>query len=218
MKELFLTRLRDKSTSISAFREAADQLALLLASESGRFLTPASSPVQTPIGEARGVRLDRPPVLIAVLRSGLALLPAFLRFYPGAPVGLIGMRREEPSPYVERDSTAGYRAGSKPPVESRAVYHVSFPPIDRRDTLILLEPMVATGRTARRAVSLLCEAGAEVEQIALVSVLGAEPGIGALRSAYPGLRLHVAHIDPHLDPQEWIVPGLGDFGDRYFGT
>lgn len=198
MKDLLLTVLRDENTSLEEFRRAADLLATVLAAESGRFFTKALTSIKTPFGKAKGVIREEKPILVPILRSGLALLPAFCRFYPEAPIGHIGIRRDEntaiPHPY-----------------------YCHLPKIEPNHLIFILEPMIATGQTACSAIEMLQKAGSELSQIVLISILAAPEGVDLLTKQFSAVRTHIVQVDEKLDPKKWIVPGLGDFGDRYFG-
>ena len=199
MKEVFLTALRQQTTDTASFRKAAHQLSLLLASQSGRFLPKIAKPVKTPMASTQGEFLVKGPVLVSILRSGLVLLPAFVSLYPEAPIGCIGARREE------KTATAH-------------LYFSHLPSLTSADVIFLLDPMVATGQSAALAVKLLKEAGALESNIILVSFLATVQGLGHIKKQYPKIQTEIAHIDEQLDLKSWIVPGLGDFGDRYFAT
>jgi uracil phosphoribosyltransferase len=199
MKELFLTVLRDRNTSLEQYRQAANQLAQVLAAESGQFLPRTERVVKTPKGSAKGSYLSKEPALVPILRSGLILLPSFLHLYPKAPIGLIGIRRDHQT--------------AKP-----HLYYDKIPELDGDIPVFLLDPMIATGGTAVLAVTLLKEAGIKETQIILISIIAAPEGLAYLKQSCPSVRTHIVHIDQALDAEKWIVPGLGDFGDRYFGT
>lgn len=199
MKEQFLTLLRDETTSTEAFRKAATQLAALLAAESGQFLTFKVRTVTTPMGQTKGSYLEKQPILIPILRAGLTLLPSFVQLYSGSPIGFIGLKRNE--------LTAEPR-----------LYYCNLPALDNDDPIFLLDPMIATGQSAALAISLLKEAGAKESNIILISILAAPEGIAHIETHCPQITIQVVKIDERLDPKKWIVPGLGDFGDRYFGT
>lgn len=198
MKDFLLTTLRDASISLEEFRKTADRLADLLAAESGQFFTKVAKSVKTPIGLAKGVAKQENPVLVPILRSGLVLLPSFLRMYPEAPIGHIGIRRDE--------NTA-----------TPHPYYCHLPKIDPQHLIFVLEPMIATGKTASCAVEMVQKAGAELSQIVLISILAAPEGVSYFTKQFKTVRKHIVQIDDKLDPKKWIVPGLGDFGDRYFG-
>lgn len=199
MKEIFLTSLRDKSVSIDQFRNAADKLASLIASESGAYLGKLEKTIKTPLAPTRGAALRRQPILIAILRSGFVLLPPFIHLYPQSPIGFVGAKRDEltAEPHL---------------------YYKNFPPICSDDILFILDPMVATGQSAALVIDLLKQAGAEEKNMVLFSILAAPEGVSHLKRKCPQIKTNIVHVDERLDPKKWIVPGLGDFGDRYFGT
>ena len=199
MKDVFLTTLRDHTTTIGPFREAANQLASLLAAESYQFLPKVERSVTTPLGQAQGLFLPKEPVLVSILRSGLALLPAFLHLYRQAPIGTIGVRRDE--------KTAAPH-----------LYYSNLPRLEENDHVFLLEPMIATGQTAALAIKLLTKGKISESKIVLFSILASVEGLTLIQNRFPNIKTNIVHIDPKLDPKKWIVPGLGDFGDRYFGT
>ncbi|MDQ3931747.1 MAG: uracil phosphoribosyltransferase [Actinomycetota bacterium] len=191
-----LRRLRDLDSPREVFRAAAGQLGLLLVIEATRGLQTIEEEVATPIGQAHVRRLNGPLVALAVLRAGLGLLPALVELYPDAVVGFLGLEREEetfePTEYYRNVPLAGGAPG------------------------LVLEPMLATGGSAAAAVVALREAGAE--PVTLVSVVAAPPGLGRLADEHPDVHVITAAIDGRLDDRAFIVPGLGDFGDRLFGT
>lgn len=199
MKNKLMTILRDRNSSREAYRQAAEQLSLLLAIESSSFLVPTTKPVETPLAQTEGVEFKQKIILVPILRSGLVLLDPFLRFYPNASVGFIGTRRDEITAIPE-------------------LYYENLPPIDPSCAIFLLDPMLATGGSASLAVKILKKAKALESQIFLISFIAATEGISTFKKNCKEAHLLVAQIDQKLDAQKWILPGLGDFGDRYFGT
>lgn len=197
MKETLLTLLRDQSTPLHPFRAAADQLAQILAFESAQWLAKKECKVQTPLGTAHGHTIGEIPLLVPILRAGLVLLPAFLQVYLRAPVGLLGIRRDEATAHPK-------------------LYYQNLPSISGENPVFILEPMIATGGSAKLAIELLQKMGAK--QIRIISVLGSQEGVDRLKKEHPEVILQIAQIDPKLNAERMIVPGLGDFGDRYFGT
>lgn len=190
-----LTRLRDAGTPPAAFRTLLDELAGLLAYVATLDLTTTPRPVTTPLGQAVGAQLADTPVLVPVLRAGLGMLPAFNRLLPAATIALVGLRRDERSL-----GPSWYLDGL--PLD-----------LDRRP-VIVLDPMLATGGTL---LAVLRELGRRrAGPVVAVSVLAAPEGIAAVRAAHPGggLTLVTAAVDERLDDRGWIVPGLGDAGDR----
>jgi uracil phosphoribosyltransferase len=185
---------------MAEFRTAANQLAILLAQETAEYLPVTPMSVTTPLSVSfTGMTQVTPLVLIPILRSGLALLPAFAAQYPHAKIGVFGLKRDE------KTAIAHW-------------YYKNMPKIDAHDHIILLDPMIATGGSALAALNELSQMGIGQERITFVGVISATPGIEAIRTVYPHLRIITAANDPALNTTKYIVPGLGDFGDRYFGT
>ena len=199
MKEHFLTLLRDRGTAMAPFREAARELARLLAAEASLFLPLQTTHIDTPLAPAAGKRLSQPAVLIPILRAGLALLPAFQELLPEAPIGFFGMRRDE--------KTALPR-----------LYYENLPPLSPNGWVLLLDPMLATGGSANLAFDRLKSLGQDLAKAILISIIAAPEGVRALKTRHPEVRLITGAVDMKLDAKKFIVPGLGDFGDRFFGT
>lgn len=199
MKKTLITVLRNRNTSVEQYRQAADQLATVLAVECDALFPKATFDVDTPIARTQGVGYTQKPVLVPILRSGLVLLPPFMRFHPAAAIGFIGTRRDEKTAIPE-------------------LYYTKLPPFNQDNPILLLDPMIATGGSAALAVKILKSAGAIEKQITLISFIGSGEGIARLQKECPDMGLVVAQVDEGLNDQKWIVPGLGDFGDRYFGT
>ncbi len=199
MKNTLLTVLRDKNTSLEMFRCASHRLGSVLAAEVAQKLHEKAKPIETPLCPMQGAELAANILLIPILRAGMALLPPFLSLFPKASVGFFGIKRDE---------------ATAKPIE----YYENIPPFSAHDTLIILDPMIATGGSAHVAVKKLLSKGAQMSQIHLVGVIGATEGIAFLHRQHPGLPIIVAGIDHELNAHKFIVPGLGDFGDRYFGT
>lgn len=199
MKKSLITILRNKNSTIEQFRAAADQLATVLAVESDALFPKSTISVDTPLARTQGVCPAHDFILVPILRSGLVLLPSFLRFHPTATVGFIGARRDE--------ITA-----------NPLLYYTNLPPIHPDNAILILDPMIATGGSASLAVNVLKNAGAQEKQITLISFIASPQGISALQISHPEMGLVVAQVDEGLNDHYWIIPGLGDFGDRYFGT
>jgi uracil phosphoribosyltransferase len=156
-----------------------------------------SIPVQTPLAPARGFQLRHEVVLVPVLRAGLGMLDSILQLIPHARVGFIGLKREETT--------------------LRAIfYHKSLPPDLEKFEVILIDPMLATGGSAVAALDLMAEHGAK--RVRLVNVLAAPEGIRWVQKHYPHLPIFTAAIDRKLNGRGYILPGLGDAGDRLFGV
>ena len=193
-----LSLLRDVKTPGSLFRRLIEELGLMLAVESTRHLPTEPVAVETPLERTQGRRLTSlDPVLVPVLRAGLGLLPPFLQLLPTAKVGHLGL-------YRDHDSLV--------PVP----YYRNFPPLLDQRVVFVLDPMLATGGSASEAVRQLKTAGAK--NITLCSVIAAPEGIKRLQEDHPDLQVVVACVDRELNEKAYILPGLGDAGDRLFGT
>jgi uracil phosphoribosyltransferase len=192
-----LTRLRDETTDRATFRLAVDELAGMLVYEACRTLPTEPIEVQTPLGPATGVRIVEPPLVVPVLRAGLGLHGAVLRLLPESDTAFVGVARNEdtfvPEPYMNSvPNDLGGRG------------------------VLLLDPMVATGGSLVHACELLHER--RVGPIIGVCVLAAPEGLERVASSGLVERIVTAAIDDHLNDRAFIVPGLGDAGDRLFGT
>ena len=192
-----LTRLRDKRTQSQEFRRLLGEIAALMLYEATRDFAVRSVSVQTPLSSAQGFRLEREVALVPVLRAGLGMLDSILQLIPHARVGFIGLRREETTLRAQ-------------------FYHKSLPKNLGRFEVILIDPMLATGGSAVAALDLLVEQGAK--RIRLVNLVAAPEGIRRVQKSYPRVPIFTAAIDRRLDEKGYIVPGLGDAGDRLFGT
>src|SRR5689334_21492095 len=192
-----LTILRDRETPHGGFRETLDDAAMILAYEAMRWLQTAEHEVQTPLEAAPGVTLADEVVIVAILRAGLGLVDGFLRLVPDARVGHLGMYRDE-----EALRPVGYYENIPPGVENAEVF--------------VVDPMLATGGSSTQAIARLKRAGAR--RIAFVCLVAAPEGVEALRAAHPEVPILTAALDRELDDNGYIRPGLGDAGDRIFGT
>ena len=191
-----LTELRRADTPSPDFRQALDDLSQMLVYEALRDLPSTTVRVDTPLAPTSGVCIDNPPLLVPVLRAGLGMLDAARKLLPQAAVGFLGARRNEetfqPEPYLNTvpDDLGG-------------------------QSVLVLEPMLATGGSLAYVCGRIAAAGAG--QITAVCVLAAPEGVAALDAAAPGVRLFTAAVDDGLNERAYIVPGLGDAGDRQFG-
>jgi len=191
-----LTRLRDASTEPAQFRALARQLTLLLAVDATRDLPVREHTVQTPLETTQGHSLAQPIVAVPILRAGLGMLEAITELFTDVRVGYIGLERDE--------ATAVARA-----------YYCKLPPIGA-SRVLLLDPMLATGGSAAQAIEVLLKAGAQ--DIVHICVVAAPEGVRLLNERFPQVRIVAASIDRGLNDRKFIVPGLGDFGDRLYGT
>ena len=192
-----LTLLRDEGTQPEAFRRSLAEVASLMVYEATRSFETAPVKVMTPLAPTRGQRLRREVILVPVLRAGLGMLPSILQLIPHARVGFIGLKRHEES-------------------LKAAVYHKSLPNDLSAFEIILIDPMLATGGSAVAALDLMSERGAR--RMRLVNLVAAPEGIRHVHSHYPKLPIFTAAVDKRLNRKGYIVPGLGDAGDRLFGV
>lgn len=193
-----LSYLRDRKTSGSQFRLLVEELGMLLAVEATRILPTEPVAIETPLERTQARRLPPlDPVLVPVLRAGLGLVQPFLKLLPTAKVGHLGL-------YRDHDTLV--------PVP----YYRNFPPVLEERYVFVLDPMLATGGSASEAVRQLKAAGART--ITLASVIAAPEGIEKVLADHPDLRVVVAAVDRCLNEHGYILPGLGDAGDRIFGT
>lgn len=191
-----LTTLRDASTPHEHFRRLTRKLSTLLVSEASRDLPLRQVDVETPLERTRGGRLDAEIVLVPVLRAGMGMLEALLDLFPGASVGYVGLERDEETAVARR-------------------YYLKLPNLPDR-YVFLLDPMLATGGSALAAIEALQEQGAR--SIRLLCIVAAPEGIALLEKECPDVDIYAAAVDRQLDDRKYILPGLGDFGDRLFGT
>lgn len=192
----FLTILRDKSTATPLFRETARRLAYLLVAEATSDLALREKPIETPLEPTVGTALDKPIVVVAVFRAGLGLVDAAIDLLPNARIGYAGVQRNE--------ETAE-------PME----YYTKFPPMGDARVLIL-EPMLATGGSLAWACEQVKAKGAN--DVTAVCVVSAPAGIEVMKQRHPDVRIVTAAVDRGLNERFYIEPGLGDMGDRLFGT
>jgi len=192
-----VAELRDETTSFGDFRRALGEASAILAIEATRGLPTVDRTVRTPLEDAPAKRLEAEIILVPVLRAGLAMVDGFLRLLPDARVGHLGMQRDEatlePSGYFER-----------------------LPPTVGEGLVFLLDPMLATGGSAVAALARLKANGAR--QLALICLVAAPEGVAAVRAEHPDVPIWTAALDRELDGNGYIRPGLGDAGDRIFGT
>lgn len=191
-----LTVLRDRETDPPEFRQTAERLGYLLVAEAMADMTSSQVDIETPLEATKGSRLQRPVVAVAVLRAGLGLLESVLTLVPEATIGFAGVQRDE--------ETAE-------PIE----YYTKFPALDTARVLVL-EPMLATGGSLSWAVDKVKENGAR--DITAICVVAAPSGVERMERNHPDVRIVAAALDRELNPNYYIAPGLGDMGDRLFGT
>jgi uracil phosphoribosyltransferase len=189
--------LRAKTTPTEIFRRTLQELSILLLAEASRHWTTSPVEVVTPLQSCAGVALAKPVVLVPILRAGLGMVDGILRMLPDAQVGHLGLYRDETT--------------------LRPVTYYSRLPKNIADAqVLLLDPMLATGHSACEAASILKRSGARTVQF--ICLLACPAGIAQVHSQHPEIPIITAAVDPELNQIGYIMPGLGDAGDRYFGT
>ncbi len=192
-----LLLLRSTSTYPSRFRRLAQRLSLLIAIEATRDLPTEPRTVDTPLEAAAGNALKSDVVIVPVLRAGLVMAEAVLELLPDARMGHVGLQRDEQTAIASR-------------------YYLKLPPITAETTVLVVDPMLATGGSACTALDVVHGAGAR--NIRLLSIVAAPEGVAVVQAAYPDVPVYTAAVDRQLNDQKYILPGLGDFGDRLYGT
>ena len=192
-----LAQLRDKTTPPDVFRRLATRISVLLAAEALRDVPTAMSTVQTPVGPADARRIAADVVVVPVLRAGLGMLDAVLDLVPSARVGYIGLQRDEETAVASQ-------------------YYSKLPRGLRDSYVLMIDPMLATGGSASAALELLRQSGAT--RVRIVCIVAAPEGVAVVEREHPDVSIYTPAVDSHLNAQKYIVPGLGDFGDRLYGT
>jgi uracil phosphoribosyltransferase len=196
LAEHILTHLRDKTTKPVLFRNLSYQLSLLLALEATRDLGTVDKNIETPLTSFTGKVLARSLVVVPILRAGLGMLQPFQDIFPDISVGYVGLERDH--------ETAVARS-----------YYCKLPPVAGTRTIVV-DAMLATGGSAAQALSVVKEHGAT--DVCLVCIIGAPEGVETVTKAHPEVPIILGVLDESLDSRKYIVPGLGDFGDRLYGT
>jgi uracil phosphoribosyltransferase len=192
-----LAKLRDRTTNVALFRQLVEEITTLMLYEVAKALPRTEAVVETPLATTTCRVLDgKPPILVPILRAGLAMAEPLLRILPNSPVGHVGLVRDHETLQPVR-------------------YLVKLPPMSGRPVWVL-DPMLATGGSVSEALSILKEHGAE--DISLFSIIAAPEGVARLERDHPQLRLFIAALDERLNEKGYIMPGLGDAGDRLYGT
>lgn len=191
-----LSGLRDKQTNPDRFRRLADIMATLLILEATRGMATVESRVETPLEQTASYALRQGLAVVPILRAGLALLEPAIRLFPDVSVGYIGLERSHETAVAQS-------------------YFCKLPPLAGRYTLCC-DPMLATGGSASQALEHIKLAGAT--RIAMVCVVASPEGVAVLEKEHPDVSIYTATLDRGLDKNKFIIPGLGDFGDRLYGT
>lgn len=193
-----LTLLRDKESNTPLFRSLTFEISLLLAYEATKQTPTSKKTIHTPIAETQGDIIDAPkPVIIPIMRAGLGMVDALLALIPNAKLGHIGLARNEETLEPE-------------------CYYFKIPKDSHKRQVIICDPMLATGGSAIAAVHRLKQEG--INNITLISIIGAPEGAEAFFSHFPEIPVYIGHMDQRLNEQAYIIPGLGDAGDRWCGT
>lgn len=192
-----LTILRDRDTKTEEFRRHADVVSKLILIEATKHLKLMNKKVETPLAPFVGKELQDDVIVVPVLRAGLAMLIALRDFLPAVSVGFIGLERDEKTAIARE-------------------YYKKIPQIFSTHIVLVIDPMLATGGSMDDTVTAVKAKGAK--RVIAVSIVSAPEGITRFSKSHPDVPIVTAAIDTHLNDKAYIVPGLGDFGDRYFGT
>ena len=196
LKDHYLTNLRDKNTDFDTFRDSASKLSYFLVVEATKHLTTLSREIDTPLTKTKGVQIENNSVAISVLRAGLGLMDGVQQLIPNISFGYIGVQRNEETAQPEN-------------------YYEKLPDLVDKNVFIL-EPMLATGGSLSFAIETVKKYNPK--NIHALTVISAPEGINKIKENHPDITLVTASIDEKLDDNWYIVPGLGDMGDRLFGT
>ncbi len=192
-----ISKLREKDTIQKEFRELADEITMLLAYEAMRDLPLEPYPVTTPLTETTGRRIFHDVVVVPILRAGVGMLDGLLRLLPNARVGFLGLYRD-------------------PETKKPVVYYDKLPEGIVDPVVVIVDPMLATGGSVIESISMIKSHG--YNNIKLCTILSSPQGIAAVEKAHPDVSIFTACIDEGLNEDRYILPGLGDAGDRLFGT
>lgn len=192
-----LALLRDEATGHQEFRELAKEITMFVSYEALKGVNVRQVSVQTPLARAKCHKIAEDLVVVPILRAGIGMLDGILGLVPTARVAFIGMYRDK---------------DTKKPV----AYYQRLPTASKNALYIVIDPMIATGGSTAAAIDLIKENGAT--HIVVVSIVTCPEGLRKVEEAHPEVKIYTAAIDDHLDERKYIVPGLGDAGDRLFGT
>lgn len=192
-----ITMLRDERTTVKDFRELANEIALLMGYEATKDLELTDIKVKTPITETMGKTIDKQVALVPILRAGLGMVDALMSLIPAAKIGHVGLYRD-------------------PETHEPVEYYCKLPTDIEKRQVLVLDPMLATGGSAVAAIDFIKKRGAK--KIKLVNIIGAPEGVEAVSKAHPDVDIYIGALDEKLNENCYIVPGLGDAGDRLFGT
>jgi uracil phosphoribosyltransferase len=192
-----LTHLRDKTTQVQQFRWHSDRICQQLFFEATRSISVRSVKIVTPITPTNAIKLDEEVILVPVLRSGVCMLFGALQLLPKSKVGFAGMERDENTAIASQ-------------------YYWKFPKVTHKSVVIITDPMIATGGSILHILRELKTY--QPKEFRIVCVIAAPEGIQAIHAEFPGVEIYAASVDSHINAKKYITPGLGDYGDRYYGT
>ena len=192
-----LSIMRDKNTSTYIFKQNLDEIAMLMAYEVSKDFPLKLKDIETPVCKTTGYEVDKQIVLVPILRAGIGLVDGFRTIMPNAKIGHIGMYRDEETLIPHE-------------------YYARFPSGLESSKVIIVDPMLATGGSAMDAIKAIKDRGAK--DIMMVCLVGAPEGVKALQEAHPDVDIYIAAKDRQLNDHAYILPGLGDAGDRIYGT
>lgn len=194
-----LAHLRDKKTEIRRFRFHSDQICQFLFAEAIKGLEFRQEGIETPVGPAEVEKLVDEVIVVPVFRAGLAMLFGAIHLLPKSKVGFVGYARDEKTAEAQE-------------------YYWKLPELSKHSVLIVTDPMLATGGTILHMLRRLSKQNVKLKEMRVVCVVAAPEGINAVHAEFPEVKIFCAAIDQGLNEKKYIVPGLGDYGDRYFGT
>jgi len=192
-----ISMIRDEATTVKDFRELVYEIALMMGYEATEDLEMIEQKVKTPLAETTGKFIAKQVALVPILRAGLGMVDALMSIIPAAKVGHVGLYRDHET------------------LEPKE-YYCKLPPDIEHRQVIVLDPMLATGGSAIAAIDFIKQRGAK--RIKLMCIIGAPEGVEAVMKAHPDIELFIGTVDEKLNEKGYIVPGLGDAGDRLFGT
>ncbi|AUD64476.1 uracil phosphoribosyltransferase [Tenericutes bacterium MZ-XQ] len=192
-----MARIRDKNTGTKEFRESVSEVGGLITYEITRDFQTVEKKIETPICEMTAKELEKQIVIVPILRAGLGMVEGIHNIIPTAKIGHIGLYRDEES------------------LEPQ-VYYAKFPEVIKDSVVLVVDPMLATGGSASKAIEIIKKTGAT--DIRYVGLVGCPEGVKRIQEDHPDVPIYLAAMDSHLNEVGYIVPGLGDCGDRLFGT
>ena len=194
--DVLITHLRNKDTRQASFRDCCEKLTYLLIFEATRSFATEKIPVTTPLEVTDGVAWQREITIVAILRAGIGMVRPIQKFFPHAAVGYIGLERDEATAIAHQ-------------------YYCKLPNLENRSVLIV-DPMLGTGGSAMQAIEICRQHGAM--DITLINMFAAPEGIETIEKKYPAIPIYAAVLDRELNAHKYLIPGVGDFGDRLFDT